>query len=232
VSVAIQGADNQSAAPRTFVDAVYHHTREAILGGTYPPGMPLRLQELAAANKVSLIPVREALRLLEADKLVETIPNKGARVAKVSLEDVRDAYTTRIALEVEALNRAYRRLTPEALAAAAQLKDRMMEQFKSGNSAAGFELHRQLHFSLYQPSESKWLLRFIDVLWDHTERYRRLATPLHRDLDEVGEEHARVLDALERRDKKAALRALREHLQHTASLLAELPGSDREAVAP
>jgi DNA-binding GntR family transcriptional regulator len=220
------GTDPRTAAPKTFVDGVYRRTREAILSGAYPPGTPLRLQELAAANNVSLIPVREALRLLEADKLVETIPNKGARVAQVSLPDVRDAYETRIALEAEALRRAYARLTEADLERAWELKERMMEQFKRGSSEAGFELHRQLHFELYQPSESKWLLRFIDVLWDHTERYRRLATPLHRDLDEVGEEHARVLEALQRRDKRAALRALREHLQHTASLLAEIPQAE------
>ena len=221
--MALKGASGGGPAQRTFVDNVYHHTRDAILSGKYPPGMALRLQELAAANEVSLIPVREALRLLEAEQFVETIPNKGARVAWVSLDDVRDAYRTRIVLEVEALNRAYRHLTPDDLDKARKIKDDMMRRFRRGESAAGFELHRELHFLLYRPSQSKWLLNFISILWDHTERYRRLATPMHRDLDEVGQEHLRVLEALERKDKAGALRALRQHLQHTAQLLEQLP---------
>ena len=217
--MAVKSGSGSRPSERSSVERVYRHTREAILSGTYPPGMPLRLHELAAANSVSLIPVREAIRLLEAEQLVETIPNKGARVARLSLDDVKDAYQTRIVLEVEALRRAYGNLTDEDLARARRLKDEMMEHFRKGDDDAGFGLHRQLHFLLYQPSRSKWMLRFIQVLWDHSERYRRLATPLHSNLDEVGEEHVRILDALERRDKQAALRALRQHLHHTSQLL-------------
>lgn len=205
----------------TSVDQVYDKTREAILSGEYPPGAPLRLQQLADANAVSLIPVREALRLLESEKLVETIPNKGARVASLSMEDVRSAYEARIVLEVEALRRAYDHLTEEDLRDARELANEMVEQFQQGNDGGGFDLHRQLHFSLYEPSRSTWILHFISLMWDHTERYRRLATQIRHDPEGIGHEHLAVLEALEAGDERGALAALQAHLEHTAEILIE-----------
>lgn len=216
----------------TSVDHVYDRTREAILSGEYAPGTPLRLQELANANAVSLIPVREALRLLESEKLVESIPNKGARVASLSTEDVRAAYEARIALEVEALRRAYDNLTDEDLGAARELATEMVERFQEGDDVAGFDVHRRLHFSLYEPSGSKWILHFISLMWDHTERYRRLATQIRHDPEGIGHEHLAVLEALERGDKSGALVALKTHLEHTAEILIEawtLDEEEREA---
>lgn len=205
----------------TSVDRVYSRTREAILEGEYAPGTPLRLQELADANEVSLIPVREALRLLESEKLVESIPNKGARVASLSREDVRSAYEARVVLEVGALRRACRHLTDEDLAAARELANEMVEQFRRGNYGAGYDLHRQLHFSLYEPCRSNWILYFISLMWDHTARYRRMATEIRHDPDAIGHEHLAVLKALERGDEEAAMAALKAHLEHTAEILTE-----------
>jgi DNA-binding GntR family transcriptional regulator len=204
---------------KTSVDQVYSRTRAAILSGEYAPGTPLRLQELADANAVSLIPVREALRLLESEKLVESIPNKGARVAPLSTDDVRSAYEARIILEVEALGRAYDHLTEDDLSAARELANEMVEQFRRGNDVAGYDLHRRLHFSLYEPFRSKWILHFISLMWDHTERYRRMATEIRRDPDGIGHEHLAVLEALERGDKGDAQAALKAHLEHTAKIL-------------
>lgn len=205
---------------KSSVDHVYRRTRDAILSGEYAPGTPLRLQELAVASGVSLIPVREALRLLESERLVETIPNKGAKVAALWVDDVRAAYEARVVLEVEALRRAYGNLTRQDLDGARRLASEMVERFKDGDDSA-YELHRRLHFSLYEPSASDWILRFISLMWDHTERYRRWATEIRGDARGIGHEHYAVLDALERGDEEGALAALRSHLEHTAEILIE-----------
>jgi DNA-binding GntR family transcriptional regulator len=221
----VENRRNRNAGQGSYVDLVYRRTRDAIIRGDYPPGTPLRLQDLATQNEVSLIPVREALRLLEAERLVETIQNKGARVSPLSLDDIVDAYQTRIVLEVDALARAYPKLTADELAAARRLKDDMVRRFKKGDDSA-YAVHRDLHFAFYDRSESMWLLHLIHMLWDHTERYRRLATPLHPNYDEVGEEHARIIDAVEARDVRGAKKALREHLQTTVRLLVENRGEE------
>lgn len=225
--------DTKPGLTRTSVDQVYTRTRQAILSGEYAPGSPLRLKELAETNDVSLIPVREALRLLESEKLVESVPNKGARVAALAIDDVRSAYEARIVLEVEALRRAYEHLTAEDLEAARELATSMVDEFQHGRHEAGFELHRKLHFSLYEPSNSDWILYFISLMWDHTERYRRMATEIRHDPDGIGHEHLAVLEALEDRDEGRALASLKAHLEHTAEILvdhwAEIDGDDPES---
>jgi len=201
------------------VELVYQRTRYAILTGEYPPGSPLRLQELAARNGVSMIPVREALRLLEAEGFVETVQNRGAHVAPVSMEDMLDVYRTRIVLEMEALRQAAPNITPQVLANARRLNRRIVRQFEH-RGYASYEDHRAFHFALYEPSRSKWLLRLIGIVWDHTERYRRRAAPRVSPAS-AHEEHERILARLEAGDAEGATLALRDHLEHSIELFIE-----------
>jgi DNA-binding GntR family transcriptional regulator len=199
-------------APQSRVEAVYRDLRDAIIDGDYAPGSHLRLQELAATYGVSLIPVREAIRKLETERLVETFPNRGARVAEISAEDVADSYRARVLLETGTVRLAAANLDEAAIAEARSIMDRMVEAFENGDDAGGFDLHRDLHFFIYEHSESQWLVYVIEILWGHTERYRRTATP-----DPHGGEHAKMLDALAEGRIEAAVEALRIDLENTAA---------------
>jgi GntR family carbon starvation induced transcriptional regulator len=84
----------------TRVELVYRQLREALVNGEYAPGAPLRPDRLSRIYDVSLIPIREALRKLEVERLVEATPNKGVRVAPISMDDLVDVYATREMLEV------------------------------------------------------------------------------------------------------------------------------------
>lgn len=206
--------------PLSRVASAYNRLREAIIDGEYPPGTPLRHSELVDAFGVSLIPIREALRKLEVERLVDSVPNKGARVAPISLEDVQDVYSTRMLLEAEALRRAWPRLTSDAIAEVRRLRERMVERVHSDDRRL-YELHRQVHFGLYERSESPWLVHLIEILWSHTERYRRLAASLTTFVDEEGDLHGVLLDAIEADDPKGAEEALRRDLNRTAGLILE-----------
>lgn len=202
------------------VELVYQRTRRAILTGDYAPGSPLRLQELAARSGVSMIPVREALRLLEAEGFVESVPNRGARVAPLSMEDMLDVYRTRLVLEVEALAQAFPNITPAVLSKAHRLNNKIVRQFAQ-KGYAEYDDHRAFHFTLYELSGSKWLMRLIGIVWDHTERYRRqgasLVTP-----QSAREEHELILERLANRDAGGAIEALRDHLEHSVEKFTEL----------
>lgn len=210
------------------VELVYQRTRRAILTGDYPPSSPLRLQELATLSGVSMIPVREALRLLEAEGFVDTIPNRGARVASLSVDDLHDVYRTRIVLETEALRQACPRITPAQLAKARRLNARLVRQF-ARPGYANYDDHRAFHFLLYEPSASRWLLRLIGIIWDHTERYRRQGAPLVTGAA-AGEEHERIIAAIEAGAVERACQALIEHLERSCELIAQAlarpPGDD------
>ncbi len=199
------------------VELVYRRTRHDIVSGELAPGVPLRLQELAARNGVSMIPVREALRLLEAEGFVDIHQNKGARVAPFSKEDMLDVYRTRLVLESEALRQAVPNVTPQLIAAARTINEKLGRQ-KARKGVVLFDDHRRFHLMLYEPSGSRWLMRLISSVWDHTDRYRRQVETrvTHR---EVISEHERILTAMERRDANEATTALRDHLERSMAIM-------------
>ena len=206
----------------SLVSKAYAHILDGIVSGRYEPDSSLRLQALASEIGVSMIPVREALRRLEAEHLVRITQNRGAQVAPLSLEDVQDAYSVRIILEVEALRRSFAAITDEDLARAREHIERMVKLWERGDEA-GFEAHRELHFILYEKVNSQWMIRTIETLWSHTERYRRLATELRGDPRAIGSEHSAVIDAVERGDEETALTTLRAHLERSVAVITESP---------
>lgn len=202
-------------APRgnaaSAVDRVYRRVRTAILMGDYPPGFPLRTSELAKANGVSAIPVREALQRLEAERLVESVHNKGMRVAQLSMADLADAYQLRTVLEIEAVRVAVPRLTAADRARADDLLKQMRRFFRAGDMDGLHVAHRELHFIIYERADSPWLLHTISTLWDHTERYRRLALRWLGRTEDLAETHEPVVKALFSGDVDRAIKAVREH---------------------
>jgi len=202
----------------SLVELVYDNTRRAILDGRFKPGQRLRLQDLAGENKASFIPVREALRLLEAGRLVEIIPNKGARVADVSEADMLDAYSIRINLERLAIERACAEITDAELDQASKLFEEMMDAFESADVEKSSETHREFHLTLYRAARSPWLIHLIQLLMSNTDRYRRLLTParpspLH--LSAIQSQHLAILEAVKAHDASRAGEELRRHLEDT-----------------
>lgn len=200
----------------SLVDRVLTRTRERILTGEYQPGARLRLNKLAQESGVSLIPVREALRVLEAERLVRTVPNKGATVTELSVEDMNDLYAVRMHLEAEALSSS-KPLTPEEAASLEGLLNDIAAAGKAGDPARTMRLHRSFHFGLYERAESHWLPYLIDILWKHAERYQWLSLQYRHDV--ADQEHRAILHGLEKGEMDEAAAALRTHLDTTRSLL-------------
>jgi DNA-binding GntR family transcriptional regulator len=220
------GPDAGSATV-SAVDRLYRHTRSAILVGDYPPGFPLRIRDLAASNGVSSIPVREALRLLEAEGLVELVANKGARVSRLSLEDLRDAYRVRTILEAEAVRLAASALREGDRLEAEGYRDEMAAMFAAGRIADAFEAHRRLHFVVYERTASPSRVRILSSLWDQTERYRRLGTQWLERPDNLADGHGQIIEALFSGDTDLAIRVLREHVEEPLRRSVGLPNGDQ-----
>ena len=207
--------ETEPVAEVNLVDRVYRSLRAGIVGGTYAPDTPLRLQALAKTNGVSLIPVREALRLLERERLVVATPNKGARVAPISLECLRDLYQVRKVVEAEALSLAAPKLSASALSELRSLVIGMADLFATADKTGYLRLHRQFHFGIYEKSDSTWLMHMIETLWGHADRYIHLAVRYERSAEEVLLEHLRILDKIGCGDFEGACSALRDDLDHT-----------------
>jgi DNA-binding GntR family transcriptional regulator len=203
------------------VDRVQGAIRDKILAGFYPPGSRLILSRLAAEHGVSFIPIREALQRLEAERLVKNEQNRGARVAEISIADMRDIYETRVVLEQHAVRLAIPKLTDENLRSAGAALDRMEERFAADRQAEAYQAHQAFHFALYEPAGSAWTMHVIRQLWAAAERYVRLAAGVRPAPDLFVAEHRRIFEAVVGAEVEEAVESLIANLRTTEKLLAE-----------
>jgi len=188
--------------------------REAIILGELPAGTPLRLDELARSLGMSISPIREAVRRLEALGLAKHVPHQGARVLDFDIEELRDLFAVRLALESLAMRRAAERFTEEDSDRARDCLDRFDETRGAGEVRETMRAHTDFHFTLYEAAQTPWLVGLIRPAWDRSERFRPalLASAgepqdMHRAFDE------RLVEACEAHDPQAAADALYEHLE-------------------
>jgi DNA-binding GntR family transcriptional regulator len=210
-------------AHRTLADRAFALLHEAIVGGHLAPGQRLPIEDVAAALGTSPMPVREALRRLDAVGLVEHIAHRGARVTQLSIEDLVEVYEGRLALEGVAIARAARERTDADIATARGALD-ALDRAARRNASRVWSAHTEYHFALYQAAHSSWLLRLIKPLWESSERYR--VSIARRRLDMRHQEHQELLTAIEQREGERAARLLHDHLATTANDLAALIGHE------
>jgi len=206
---------------RTMAEFALEQLREAIILGELPAGTPLRLDELARSLGMSISPIREAVRQLEALGLAKHVPHQGARVLDFDVDELRDLFEVRLALESLAVRRAAERFTPAEAEAAHEQLSRLDAAREAGDVRETMRAHTDFHFTLYEASQSSWLVSLIRPAWDRSERFRpALFSPAgepqerHRELD------GRLLEACEAHDPQAAGDALFAHLE-LASLFFE-----------
>jgi DNA-binding GntR family transcriptional regulator len=218
---------------RTLAEKAYVVLHDAILSGELAPGERLRIEELAELLEMSPMPIREAVRQLDAAGLVEHAPHRATRVTDLSLGDLEDVYRARLALEPLAVRLGAPRFGDEDARLARAALERYVAAYRAGDAHATWEAHTAFHFALYRASGSRWLERLITPLWETSERYRRASLPVARRLEERQREHERILDACTRRDAEAASHEMHDHLAQSANLLARaMGGEDLFALLP
>lgn len=205
---------------RTLAERAYAAIHELILSGEYAPGDRLRIEDLAATLNLSPTPIREALHRLEATGLSEHVPHRGARVTDLTIEDLRDLYDARLALEPLALSKAAEQFTPEVAAMARGHLANQVAAERRGDFSEAWKAHTAFHFTLYEASGSRWLVRLITPLWESSQRYRLRWHPLRQDLHTRDGEHEDILAACISKSADQAAMLVYNHLARTANLVA------------
>ena len=207
-------SENEPMA-RSLADQLTSRIREAILTGKIPAGARLRIAELEATYGVSQIPLREAIRRLEAEALVETEPHRGARAASMSLKELDDLYDLRRLVEVGVARRAVGRHTAgtiAALEADIALLDRM---YDAGEAKEYPSAHRRFHWDLLAPGANDEIERLLLSIWRRTGRYVQLAMTAFGSGPTGQGQHRHLLDLLRAGDADAFASELEEHLNLT-----------------
>ncbi|GAA1691594.1 GntR family transcriptional regulator [Microcella alkalica] len=196
--------------------------REAIVGGEYPPGSRIRQEEIAERFGASRVPVREALKALEADGLVTLVANTGAWVTRLSLAECEEVYQTRERVEPLLLRYSAPHLDDAALDELERLAERMAE---TADVEEFLRLDREFHQRSYAGADTLVLGDLVRRLWNTTQPYRRAYTLMIDAHSQriVHDEHHMLVTALRDRDFDTAERVIEGHIRRTRRLLASHP---------
>ncbi|MQB46173.1 GntR family transcriptional regulator [Rhizobium sp. ICMP 5592] len=210
--MAVKGNEVRKSAPELVRDGL----REAILAGAYEEGQQLLQDELAEQFGTSRIPIREALRQLEGEGLVELHANKGAVVKGLSVEDVLEMLDIRIALECRALKLAIPNMAVEDLEAAEQILTAYEE---ISDPAAWGEMNWRFHWTLYCPCDRGKLLAMIESNYGHVSRFTRRQVSLATGKAKPQQDHAELLRLCREGEADAAVALLEKHIEQTQKSL-------------
>lgn len=198
---------------------VHSYLRHLIIDNVLPAGTPLNQADLARRLGVSRIPMREALRMLQQEGLIEVQRNQRATIRELTAQELDSLYGARIVLESLAVRMTCGRLTDEEHRTAMGLLPEMGDAVQAGDIDRWIILHREFH-ALCTARADEPLGQLIQSLSERTERYLRLAQSAHPDAfasAQLG--HQEILDAIHAGDAERGGSLMAEHLSHTAHMI-------------
>ncbi|MET3506587.1 GntR family transcriptional regulator [Halalkalibacter oceani] len=206
----------------TLQDRVSQTLREAILRGDFQPGERLVQDVLANELGVSRMPIREALRQLESEGLVEFEAHKGALVKKLTIGEIDEIYTLRATLEAMAIRKSMSNLTEVEINEMKELLDVMEKE--AANPQVFIEGNKTFHRLIYKGLEWNKLRTIIEQLSHGISN----AAPFLFDgqMEKSNKEHRLILDAIEKKDSDLAAELMRKHIERTGKSLKKYMGEE------
>jgi DNA-binding GntR family transcriptional regulator len=195
-------------------DETVARLRSMITEGELLPGSRIAERELCERFAISRTPLREALKVLASEGLVELLPHRGARVTSPSDDELRDAFEVVACLEALAGELAARRIDAAALAEIETAHRQMGEHYRRGELAEYFACNQIIHESINRAAGNAQLTEMYALVSNRVRRARYMANHSPERWAAAMREHEEILDALRRRDGKTCGALLRAHLEH------------------
>lgn len=206
---------NGSRSAQPLSAGLYTELQKDILSGVLPDKSKLTEQAVCKRYNVSRTPVREALRQLEADGLIENIPNRGAYVTGLSKRDISDLFDLRALFEVQAVEWAIKRMRSEDIDSLAEVMEFMEFYTLKEDAAKVLSFNSRFHSLIYEGTGNRKLQRSLEVY----QTYLKYSAP-HRsytesDLKTILEEHRAIYEAFESRNAAAGRKAMEYHMEQS-----------------
>jgi len=195
-------------------EVIFNTLREAIIVGELKPGERLMEVQLAEKMGVSRTPVREAIRKLELEGLVNMIPRKGAHVADLSVKDIMDALEVRASLDGLATALAAERITDEELKELKRVQLQFVQYVEKGNLQGLVKKDVEFHDIIYNSSRNEKLIQITNNLREQVQRFRVIYLKDYDSTREIIKEHTEIFDALEKRDRELAQKVAQKHIKN------------------
>ena len=199
----------------TLHNVVVTRVRDMIIEGLLPAGTRIHEGQLGLQLGVSRTPLREALKVLASEGLVELVPSRGALVRELTAKDVQDMLAVLISLEEMAGPLACQQATDEQIAGVRTLHDEMLDFYQTGNRLEYFKRNQQIHTQLITLTGNESLSMVHEMVQSRMRRIRYLGDKNETSWKEAVADHEEIITALEARDGKRLARAMTQHLQQT-----------------
>ena len=195
-------------------DVVFNTLRQAILRGELKPGE--RLMEIQLANKlgVSRTPIREAIRKLELEGLVNMVPRKGAEVADITEKSLRDVLEVRKALEELSVQLACEKITEEEIEELKRAAERFKDTLDDQDVTKIAEADVAFHDIIYTATDNQKLILLLNNLREQMYRYRVEYLKKEEAYPQLIAEHEELIDNISKRNKEEATRIMCEHIDN------------------
>jgi DNA-binding GntR family transcriptional regulator len=208
---------------------IYRALRERILSNEILSGTRLVLRQLANEYDTSDIPVREALRMLERDGLVEMVPYRGARVTTLTAREIEETYFIRGHLESIATGLAAERITDTELQTLDGLMMRMRAAVEAGDGPGFSDLNREFHATIVGACGNEMLRELTMDIWQRHSGFQRVFRMVPERLAASQAEHEGIMDALRARDPKRAAALALWHKRSVGDTVSTLVDEARPA---
>ncbi|MEL7566108.1 MAG: GntR family transcriptional regulator [Dehalobacterium sp.] len=206
----------------TKSDYVYSQIKNKILKGELKQGENITISKMAEEYNISAIPVREALKRLETEGLVEIIPHKGAQVITLNANKIKEVISIRAVLEGYAARTAIPFLTEEKLAKLNKMIEKMHDYAAEGDSENYGITNKEFHRFLYKQSPLPLLYDMIFKLWDGGNWSKAIFAFYPERMKESVNEHLEIIKAIEEKDEERVEFLVRSHKEKNGRLLEEI----------
>lgn len=198
-----------------LVDQIAASIRDDILRGRLRPGQRIMVADVAKELGVSHIPVREAIRRLEAESLITTVPRRSTVVADVRLEELHEIYDLRRLIEGDTVARAAPAYTDADLVAIEEALKRLLDADPEDLDGDFWEAHKEFHWAVLGPAIDPWRQRLLGQLWQSAERYHRMFTLVFGSLADAQADHKHLAEAAHHGDPDEMVGLVTAHLHGT-----------------
>lgn len=204
--------------------------RNLIVHGELPPGTRLNERLLTERFNISRTPLREAIKMLSSEGLVELLPNRGAVVTTITRDDVRDMFEVMAVLEALAGELACERASKEDIAEIRALHKQMSVHYRRRELEEYFSFNQRIHQKIIDSTGNKVLLETYRRLSDRVRYARYMANLSKERWDRAMKEHEQILDALTKRDGERLKALLAAHLTNKSDVIQDwLAGKEQDA---
>lgn len=204
---------NENKRPMTVAQTLAREIRERILSRKIQGGEPLRQDAIAKSFGTSIIPVREALRQLEAEGLVELKSHRGAVATKLTLDKVLEWIYMRRLIETDLIGMAVDRMHEEDLARAEEVLRKFNSALKGRSEIDHWsEFNWEFHSALYAPAQRPETMKVLSTLHRHSDRYIRLQLLNNEHIERAQREHLELIELCRARKKRAVKALLHRHI--------------------